>query len=319
MENPSPLNTQPEKQPAPPSIQPQPPATPATPLVQVTSEQPKRHPILYLFIMILLIGGNVASYLFIDGNLMSSYFLYSAIFLGIVFLSWVIGLYRPLRFIFAIFLFLLFAFSVINPLWARIMPQPKDETDKAVEAINNFFDAKSKHGTFNYYIDREGKIVEQDIGEYWIKGNKFVLQYIETSNSKIKVISNNGTDVYFCYDSKKTCEPSPMSIDYYLMHYTKSYTNAEDVGLDKKENCRKYRYSIKKIEEKTNANNPWYVEDITYCATNDSLYYFEDTGNSARNGIPTDLRLFHADIKSLELNAEIPDTTFELPYTPKTI
>ena len=306
-----------QQTPASPSVSqtPVPPTTIIQPQPEITPPgEPKRHPIAYLILTILLIGGNIASYLFIEGNLMSSYFLYSSIFLGIVFLSWIVGLYRPLRFIFAVFLFLLIAFSVINPLWTVIMPKEDDQTAKAPETINSFFDAKSKHGTFNYYIDRDGKIVEQDMGEYWIKGNKFVLQYPETPNSKIKVISNNGSDVYFCYDSKKICEPSPMSIDYYLMHYTKSYASAEDIGLDKKENCRKYRYSLKKIEEKTGAHNPWYVEDIIYCATNDSLYYFEDTGNSAKNGIPTELRLFHGTMKTLELNIDLSDSIFELPY-----
>lgn len=280
----------------------------------VVSETPKRHPILYFILTILLIGGNVATYFFVEGSFISAYFFYSSIFLGTVLLAWLIGLYRPLRFIFATFLVLLFAFSVANPLWSKIIPPAKNGTDKVEKTISNFFDAKSKHGTFNYYINREGKIVEQDVGEYWIKENKFVLQYPENPTSKIKVVSNNGTDVYFCYDSKKTCEPSPMSIDYYLMHYTKSYGTPEDMGLDQKENCRKYRYSLKKIEEKEGSPTPWYIEDIIYCATNDSLYYFEDTGNSAKNGIPTELRLFHADIKTLELNKEISDSTFELPY-----
>jgi|GEM_PF-6962053 len=304
--------TQPQSAPPPKEVAPVASAPIQTPEVPA----PKRHPVMYFVLTILLVGANIASYLFVEGNFMSTYFLYSAIFLGACLLAWLIGLYRPLRFIFGIFLVLLFAFSVVNPLWTKIMPPAKDGTEKADIAISNFFDAKSKHGTFNYYIDRGGKIVEQDVGEYWIKGNKFVLQYPENPTSKIKVVSNNGTDVYFCYESKKACEPSPMSIDYYLMHYTKTYGTPENMGLDQKENCRKYRYSLKKIEEKAGSQNPWYVEDIIYCATNDSLYYFEDTGNSAKNGTPTELRLFHADLKAIDLIKDIPDSTFELPYTP---
>lgn len=203
-------------------------------------------------------------------------------------------------------------------LFLSVIQKPKIDRlggKTAVETLENFFESKTKHGRANVDKWGGGRTSDDKEIEFWVKGRKFRIDYYRKDGTKrVGIVSPDGKKAYFCYPDENLCKPAVASVDHYLDIFVKPKVGMEERGRDEEYDCDKFFYLVRETDNISGASNPWYTEDFVYCVRAGELVYVESRGDNPERGEKADLTTYRKDFTSLEVNKEIKDSVFSLPY-----
>ena len=204
--------------------------------------------------------------------------------------------------------------------------QIKEKQKKDVAALERFLEADTKHGTYVYQATypSEGGTRPEENAEFWIKGEtKYRDDHYVGGVKRISVVATDGVP-YMCGSPLGTplCNPSPAPLSFYLLAFAKPSVEAGYAGEDRTNGCTKYLYPIKQTYSQEGASNSYHAEDLTYCISgNQDIIYAIYRGYipEMRGEIsdPNDMDVHNYKFTKIESGIEIPESTFNLPYSPQ--
>ncbi|MEI7579207.1 MAG: hypothetical protein WCJ58_04170 [bacterium] len=190
-------------------------------------------------------------------------------------------------------------------------------TNRELQTAQKYFDASKKYAGFTSTDLIDGG---SESGEHWVDGNKFMILFQQENGFKRWVLSPDGSNVYFCYEEKKTCEPAVAGIDLYFSRWQKPAATSETLEYDATNSCQKYKYNTNKTYNIAGSSNGFENEYIIYCIQGDTIVYKEDKGyilkSDGTRSSETQSRTTFTQLKTGN-SIQIPDLTLPYPVTNK--
>lgn len=178
------------------------------------------------------------------------------------------------------------------------------------EAVQNFFDARTKHGTLTFISGKERK---EDRIEYWFDGDRYRLTWFNEDGSvRIHMISPDGEKLYFCYTEDEVCVISYTlpEMHQWIFNGPPDWTPGEGMAEG---DATVYTYTAEKLWDVEGASQQFYLEDLVVYADDTRILKTVVRTNSqkvAEEELVTSDYVFDEP----EIGVEIPEEVFELPY-----
>lgn len=150
-------------------------------------------------------------------------------------------------------------------------------------------------------------------GEFWVEGRKFRYTLNKDGKPFGDIISPDGKTAYLVKLEDEYCEPSPASVDRYLLEFTEPAAEAVEDGTDPATGAMRIVYTVDRTDDMKGADNPWYTKDIVYLVKDGQVIGVISRGNSEKSA-DEDLAVSRRIFSDLTVGAPIPAATFELPY-----
>ena len=203
-----------------------------------------------------------------------------------------------------------------------------------------FIDKKDSQITFNKgsrsdtvldtYLTANQKVGQLDVtttmppitkitetAKFWINDQQFRIDYFtESGEKRMSIISEDGKKAYFCDPKHSLCYPTGLPIEQYLLAFYLPSDNLELLPENENEkDCQQVRYTVQETFSSPEGPNPYYVEDITYCITENTLVGFTTRDALVEDdGSLSSLLTNDFTIKQFDTKAEIEDDQFKLLY-----
>lgn len=194
--------------------------------------------------------------------------------------------------------------------------QIKSNTGSLSDTIlDNYLTATKKTGEFTLTTTVATSPPVTETAKFWIDQNRFRIDFIAQSGTKrMTLVSEDGKDAYFCDPEHSICFHTGIPIEQYLAAFYLPSDNLEILPKENDQDCQQIKYVVQETFTASD-NKPYYIEDIVYCISNESLLSFTSNDAFLEPDGQVSAYLTHEHvIKSFNLDPEIPPDTFKLLY-----